>query len=305
MKATLIVNPNAGGTNAASVEELEQLLREAGFEPHHFETNSEEDLSEAIEHPADLIVAAGGDGTIRGVATRLAGKKLPLSIVPLGTANNIGRAVEVSGKPSSYLVGLKNPKKQAFDIGVIRAPWGTEYFLEGAGLGLFATSMANYNPEEGKSPFRALTAGIQTLREFEAKELKVWLDDEVLEDPIVILEVMNTPAIGPRLRLAKDADPGDGLFDVVLINHDQEVGFLNYASGLLQGQLAELPNVNIRRCRKVAIEWDGSPFHLDAEVRQGEAGGRIEIEVWPAALELWIPSEPESNSQGTAVAAEA
>lgn len=114
-------------------------------------------------------------------------------------------------------------------------------------MGLFASGLANYNPEDGKSPLRAVGATLQTLREFAPKSFKIWLDGHLNQEPAALLEVMNTPAIGPRLRLAPEAKPDDGWLDVITISADQQVGFTTYIAGYVQGQLADLPNITHRR----------------------------------------------------------
>ncbi|MDX2006866.1 MAG: diacylglycerol kinase family lipid kinase [Meiothermus sp.] len=295
MKTTLIVNPNAGGTGEGTIQRLEDSLGALGYVCEHRETHSAKDLEEALSDPGELVVAAGGDGTLRAVATRLAGRGVPLALVPLGTANNIARSLGIVGPPESWLEGLRAPRRVPFDVGRVRGSWGTDLFLEGAGAGLFALGLSNYDPEIGKDVLRALGAALQTLREYVPRPFLVWLDGEPVAEPLTMLEVMNTPSIGPRLRFAPQADPGDGLLDVVLVSAEHNLGFASQLAGLISGQFTELPNVAHRRCRRVALEWDGSPFHLDDELRQADAPERLEIEVWPAALEIWLPAQAQAS----------
>ncbi|MCV5991490.1 hypothetical protein OFO94_36055, partial [Escherichia coli] len=77
---------------------------------------------------------------------------------------------------------------------------------------------------------------------------------------------MNTPALSHRVRLAPGADPTDGQLDVVTVADTARVNVIGYLTSLLQERLEELPNVSVRPCKSIRLEWDGSPFHLDAEV---------------------------------------
>jgi diacylglycerol kinase (ATP) len=301
-RTTLIINPNAGSTGENTVEQLEAGLRELGYDCEHRHTETPDDLETVLSDPGDLVVAAGGDGTLRAVAMQLAGRGIPLAVVPMGTANNIGLSVGVTGSVESWLEGFKQPRKVPFDVGVVRGSWGRELFLEGAGVGLFANGLANYDPDIGKNVLRAIGATVQTWREFTPKAFRVWVEGEPLEEPLMMLEVMNTPSIGPRLRLAPEANPGDGLLDVVMVSADQQVGFTSYLANLVQGRFTDLPNVTHRRVRQVAFEWDGSPLHTDDLLHQTETTERLEIEVWPAALELWLPaSETSTNASSAAL----
>ena len=81
MQATLIYNPNAGTTAQLSPDKLLEALRQAGYDPIYAPTLQEEDLNNALSEAKDLVVVAGGDGSIRAAAIRLLGRGIP--IVPL------------------------------------------------------------------------------------------------------------------------------------------------------------------------------------------------------------------------------
>lgn len=282
-----------------STKRILDLLREAGYDAEHRPTEGEVELAAALRDPGDLVVAAGGDGTVRGVALALAqrpGGDVPLAIAPLGTANNIARTLSLTARTEDLLRGLATPQKRPFDLGLIRAPWGEAHFLEAFGFGLFAQGLANYHPDEGKSLFRALRAAIQTLTHYQAREWQLELDGENLSGRYLMVELMNTAAMGLRLRLAPGADPSDGLFEVVLVREDKSVGINSYIVKLAAGHIEKLPNVTVRRGRHLKLHWDGPPVHFDEEIRGSDPdkfleaiGGTIEVEIRPGALELWLP----------------
>ena len=87
-RITLVQNPGAGA-GAAAQRQLLHVLEAAGHvvtpvEPDH-------ELGRDLAQRADVVIAAGGDGTVLGVARRLVYSKVPLAILPLGTANNLAR----------------------------------------------------------------------------------------------------------------------------------------------------------------------------------------------------------------------
>ena len=234
MKTTLIYNPSAGGSNTVASVDLEAALCAIGLEAIHRPTTSEDDLEQALENPGDLVVVAGGDGSVRAVASHLAGRGVPLTVLPMGTANNIGAALGLTGPPLELIVALEQPRRRWLDLGRVQGPWGEKLFLEGAGVGLFASVMAAYGPDDGKSPLRALTAGVQTITAYVAPDCHLTLDGVLRSDRCLLVEAMNTPAIGPRLRLAPDADPSDGWLEVITISDDGYV----CNNPLLSGQKA-------------------------------------------------------------------
>lgn len=309
-QATLIYNADSGGAGSASAEDLQSALRDAGFRPVYKATSCEGDLGEALRNAAGPVVVAGGDGTVRAVATRLINRGLPLALLPMGTANNVARALGVEGKPETLIQGLPSAEKRPFDVGHVRSPWGEDYFLEALGCGLFADLLYDYDPEEGKSVLRALDTVREVLVSYEPKAWQVTLDGEELSGEFVALEVLNTQATGPRLRLAPDADPSDGLFDVVCVREPETSGLLEYLGGLLSDSFDSLGNVEVIRGRSLEIAWNGSPIHVDAELRprkdayarpargarpasQSETDALIEVRVLPGALTFLSPKSSD------------
>ena len=309
--ATLIYNPNSGGATQTSAEELKNLLGEQGYSPVYKATSSEEDLDPILEDISGLVVAVGGDGTLRAVATRLVGKDAALAVVPLGTANNVARTLGIEGSPKEIIKGLSQPKKLTFDLGYVQSPFGEDYFLEAVGCGLFADLLYEYDPEAGKSVLRALDTIKDVLVGYEPKGWEVTLDGTVLSGEYLGLEVLNTQATGPRLKLAPDADPTDGLFDVVCVRPPETGKLLDYVGTLLTDSFDALENVEVVRGKRLELSWNGSPIHLDAELRpspseqptdtapakgarpqsQSSSEERIVVEMRAGALELWLPGD--------------
>jgi diacylglycerol kinase family enzyme len=311
MKATLIYNTNAGGKTKYTPELLQDALKEAGYRPVYRATSSEKDLDGILNEDLDgLVVAAGGDGTVRAVATRLLDREnVPLAILPMGTANNLCRSLGVEGSILEIIDGLKNPRKFMYDVGYVQAPWGEDYFLEGAGFGFFADVLATYDPDQGKSIFRGIVTLAETLSTYATYAPLVRVDDEVIVGNFLLVEVLNTKAVGPRLQFAPQADPGDGLFEVVRVYERHEEGFLTYMRHMLTENLDELTSYEVSQGRKLEIEWTGFRFHIDGEVRpstnkrppdytpasgirpllRGASKSTLLIEILPQVLELWLP----------------
>lgn len=302
-RATLIYNPNAAGTNTLPSDAALKLLERAGIKAHYRPTSSKSDLPAALHDPGDLVVVAGGDGTFRAVALYLKelGLRVPLTLVPLGTANNIARTLDLTGDPRALLTGLACPKLRSFDLGVVRGPWGEAKFLEAFGFGLFAQSLAAYNPDAGKSVVRAVQVIIGVLRNYEPTAWQITLDGEDLSGSYLVVEVMNTASTGTRLCLAPGADPSDGLLDIVLVKEDARVGLASYLASLTFGKVEALPNVTVKRGKRLEFVWDGSPLHVDAQALTGDetpdsdsdkalCSTTVEVTLELGALELWLPT---------------
>src|SRR5262245_1870824 len=110
-RVTLIHNPQAGDEDH-SRNQLLKLIRDAGYEVTY--KSSKEDFASALEDPGDLIVVAGGDGTVRRVALESLGTGVPLAILPMGTANNISKSLGITAPAEELIAGWKGARRKRF-----------------------------------------------------------------------------------------------------------------------------------------------------------------------------------------------
>ncbi len=266
METTLIYNLQAGSTSKLTTEEILEALRQVGHNATYTPTSTEEELEQVLANAKELVVVAGGDGSIRAVAIRLLGRNIRIVPLPMGTANNITRMLALSANPLEIIAGLADPMERDMDMGRVVTPDGVEYFLEAMGIGMFADVMEKYNPEDGKSIPRGIETILSTLNDYQPKFFHVNVDGEDLSDSYLMCEVMNTPTLSFHVTLAPDARADDGLFDLVLIHAKQRESYLNFMKGILMGTLESLPDVSIHRGRSLEIAWRGFPLHLDGTV---------------------------------------
>jgi diacylglycerol kinase family enzyme len=276
MRVTLLHNPKAGGDKAASRDDLLSWLERAGMEAVYVDTKKD-DLDEALADPGALVVAAGGDGTIAKVARRLAGRGIPMAILPFGTANNIARSLEIEGSAESLVeklgaVPLRDAPRRRLDVGVARARWGERRFVEGAGTGLIAALLATderekkATKEHSDDPERRIELGLELLLrvagEMEARRWRVTADGQSFVGEYVMVEAVNIRSLGPRVRLAPDANPGDGKLDLVLVRESGRAALVEYLERLLAGENPD-PPVRARRAHTVRIAGERASFEHD------------------------------------------
>jgi diacylglycerol kinase family enzyme len=269
VRVTLIHNPTAG-QGEAGAESLVKLLRDAGHEVR-YQSAKDDAWDRALEAPADLIAAAGGDGTVSRVARRMVGRGIPVAPLPLGTANNIARTLGAADLSLEEIVrGWRNPRRIKLDVGIAEGPWGERQFLEGVGIGLFATLLAHRNAKKkaAKSdrPADQVTRALRILKKrvetCEAIELQASLDGEDISGSYLLLEALNILYVGPNLFLAPESKPGDGTFDVVMAAEAERDRLLEYLSKWQDNRerLAVLPS---RRGKRLRLEWTGFSVHID------------------------------------------
>lgn len=293
--ATLIFNAKAGGSTRASPDHLVEALYAIGYHPVYRATDDESALAEALTGVRGTVFVAGGDGTVRATALHLAGQDgVRLALLPMGTANNVARTLGVTGDPLDVIAAYACTRTLPLDLGRVTAPWGTDLFLEACGCGVFAEVLAEYDPEEGKSPLRAIGALATTATNFDPLPLTLTLDGQLQpEARYALVEMMNTKATGPRLSLATSADPTDGQLNVIRVNAEGREGLLAHLAALARGSFEELSSVQNDPVRCAEIPYLGQAFHVDGEVRPAQPGvsGMVRVEVWAGALSVVVPDQ--------------
>src|SRR5215217_7893686 len=115
MHVTLVHNPTAGQGSPGS-DELCALLRAAGHQPYYVSSTDKKELRRALEDAEDLVLVAGGDGTVEKVARRLAGRSVPMAILPFGTSNNVATTLGVSGSAAEVIARLNEATPCRLDL---------------------------------------------------------------------------------------------------------------------------------------------------------------------------------------------
>ena len=125
MKVTLIHNPDAGGDNQPSGDDILELIDKAGHAAT-LQSSKDADWDKALQEPADIIAVAGGDGMVGQVAKRMIGKQIPIAILPMGTANNVATSLGVKHLAIDELIfGWTSARRVKFDVGNAKGPWGS------------------------------------------------------------------------------------------------------------------------------------------------------------------------------------
>ncbi|WP_129787105.1 diacylglycerol/lipid kinase family protein [Promicromonospora panici] len=296
-------------------QDLESGLDEATAsaaapEVHWFET-SEDDAGQgaaarAIEAGADVLVVAGGDGTVRAVVEHLAGTEggVELGIVPLGTGNLLARnlGVPLDDVPAALTRALTG-EAQAIDVGWLEIDLGgaTERhaFAVMAGFGLDAHMITETDDDLKdkvgwlayvESMGRALTAS-------DTLEVRITADDQPLNQSSVhTLLVGNCGTLQGGFDLLPDADPGDGELDLLVLSANDAAGWADtlrnmvWDNGIKRlatgGDAAESSeSATHLRLRGLRVELlEPRVFEIDGE-DLGETT-RVEIAVQPGALRV-------------------
>ncbi len=301
MKVTLVYNPDAGVEDQPGGAEILDLIREAGHDATELSLRADH-WDRALRQPADLIAVAGGDGTVGQVVKGVMRVGAPIAVLPVGTANNIAKSLGLMEQPlEQWIASWTAARRVKLDVGTATGPWGTKTFIEGLGLGLFTGTMSRLDSKGNVEiahldhPRKKMTSILEILydrlQHYPAHKLELTLDGELVSGAFILLEMMNTRFVGPNLLLAPEANPSDGLLDIVFLSRDERPKLSRYFRNCIRGKFRP-PRLPIRKAGHITMEWNGFAVHIDDEVwpDKGEAFARssmaIEITVNPQAVEF-------------------
>ena len=304
MRALLIHNPKAGDRKHGKKQLMASLTR-CGHQAF-YQSIKERGWKKAFKKPVDVVIAAGGDGTVHQTAWQIIDSGIPLAILPLGTANNLACSLGFTESVDEILQSLHCGKSQPFDVGVARNGSATDYFLEAAGGGLFADYFpaAMANEQKGASPEEELTAHLSLLRQlsldYPARHWKISIDGKDISGRYILWGAMNIRSAGPALHLAPKAKTDDGRLDFVAVREHERKDFIKHVDTHLVGRKKRVP-LTPRKFRELKITSPLGAMHLDGEPwpgrekNNGKPRGRVEITVKRAALLIWQSQRRHSH----------
>ncbi len=279
-RARLIYNPSSGREEIKDkLPEILDFFEAAGYETSCHATKKAGDASIAAEYAADrrfdLIIAAGGDGTLYEVVNGLAEKEYrpPLGIIPAGTTNDFARAIGLPVKNilkacEMIIKGTPTP----IDIGKIN----DRYFINIAGGGAL-TDLTYEVPSKLKTIMGQLAyyvKGIEKLPFIRPSRVRIETDSRIIDEEIMLFLIANSNSVGGMEKLAPYASLSDGKFDCLILRKTTLPEFLRIATHVIKGDHIKDPDVlYFQTSRLKATASTKVLLNLD-----GELGGELPME---------------------------
>ncbi|KNH23012.1 diacylglycerol kinase [Arthrobacter sp. ZBG10] len=292
-RAAIIVNPSKPVDFDVNALVAKHCAENGWGEPIWLETTKEDpgvgQAKEALAKGADIVIAAGGDGTVRCVAEVLAGGDTPMGLLPMGTGNllarNLGMDVtDFDGAMAGALAGTE----RKIDVVRARRDNKEQVFLVMAGVGYDATIMADTNSDlKDKVGWLAyVDAGIRNLPGKPVKASVVIDGKTVSQRGVRSVMVGNCGKVQGNLEIFPDAKVDDGLLDIaVLAPHHGKLGWLSVLAGIIGKGKTKDTAVEYFQGKSVEILLESDEdYQLDGD-HEGE-GKHVLMTVDPGALTI-------------------
>jgi diacylglycerol kinase (ATP) len=258
----VIRNPSAGVAakltpGGGSADALRALLERHGIAAEVIEPEDEDAARSAVrkavaEH-VDVVVAAGGDGTVHVVAEELIGSDAALGILPMGRVMNIARALGIGRDPEHAAEILAAGHVRSVDVGEAMASNGrTVSFLETGSVGLNAAIFREISrADEGE--LSSILGTIWAAVRYRPARMSVELDDGVVQTRALMVTASIGPYVGLAMTVAPSARLDDGRFDVSIFRRFSKWELLRHLASIAFGRRQYAPQVSRHRSANVRI----------------------------------------------------
>ncbi len=294
-RAILIQNPAAGqGDWQEIVNAAEQTLREAGWEVTRRETTGQGDATtfarEAVADQIDVVVVAGGDGTVNEALQGLAGQRhTALAVIPGGTVNVWAKELGSGDDAGAVATKIVQGQRRAIDVGNVN----DRYFLMmvSAGFDAEASAKVSETPElkqvkRHAGPVAYALAALSTLRNIRGHRLTITIDGQIIQRKALMVVVGNTRLYGGIAEITDQAIADDGLLDLCVLSGQSPLDLVRRAAAVVLRRKRQDPDIDYRKATQITLDAP-RPLYLQAD---GEDIGQTPatIQIKPAALEAII-----------------
>ncbi|AQG80429.1 diacylglycerol/lipid kinase family protein [Spirosoma montaniterrae] len=281
------INPVSGGRDKSDWEEaIRAYFADLPHTAHLFHLNGQTDdeliRQQIAQHQPDRVVAVGGDGTLKSVATQLLGTGMPLGLLPAGSANGMARELGIPPDAAGSLDVLVNGTPKAIDVISVN----DDICLHLSDIGLNARVVMHYQQNNWRGMFGYVRAVLKALRKRRLLQVEINLGDVCVQRAALMVVLANARMYGTGAVINPDGDLSDGQFEVVVFRRLSvwEIIKLFWRYKPFNAKHIEIfpaTSITVSTRRKAYFQVDG-----EYRGRVGEVNARV----LPGALQVLMPA---------------
>ena len=288
-RPAIVVNPTK--VDDGNVEAVEKAFAEHGLPaPRWYETTEDDpgqgQAQQALADGADLVLAQGGDGTVRVVAAVLAGGEIPLGLLPAGTGNLLARNLDVPRTLDDAVAVVAGAGRRAVDV--LELDGEPYVVMGGSGFDalLFELTSDDLKARLGWAAY--VSAGIGAVRAAKAYDVEIVTDRETLTVRTVGVVIGNVGTLTAGVQLLPGAEADDGRLHVAVLTPLRFRDWVGLGWKLVLRKPPRRFQMRTLRASDVRVRW---PQALPAEIDGDLVASRAELHVTvrPGALTVCVP----------------
>ena len=297
-----IINPKSkNGTNCSIESILKQMFysHNLDIEKTNYPGHATEITRRFVQDNVDMIIVAGGDGTVNEVLNGLIGREIPLGIIPSGTANDLACQHNIPSNIANACEIIHQQYIKQVDLVCVNG----HYYATAGGIGLPSEVARIANKIKNNYTFGHLLAKILGSKLYILALICAFLNKNVFGSSLVIygkkglekvyalfLMLNNQPFLGKNFLVSPGAINDDGKIDICLVKHpNNHLKILKILLKILSGKHITMPIVKAWKTKSLKIKTDKpTTFLADGELYQNIA--EFKIRIIPQALSLIIPA---------------
>lgn len=287
----MVINPVSGTRSKRGLEEMaDACLDAAGISLETVYTEASGDASrfavQAAAEGYDMVISAGGDGTVNEIAGALSHTGTALGIIPLGSGNGFARSLGIPQDAEDALKVIVEGHSQLCDRGIINSlPFYCTF-----GLGFDAVVSEKFASMKRRGRMTYVRSVLQEFINYRSQPYALSIGGSVITETAFLIAVCNAPQYGNNAYIAPQAKLSDGLLDITVVHSGSPISTALVGVDLLTGYLDRNTQIETFKVSAATItRLSSGPVHIDGDPLT--LGTNLEITCDPAALRVYAPEK--------------
>jgi len=296
-KVVLIVNPSSGGEKGKeytelALEVLESMYDEVILKETAKGGDAEEFAEKAAKERVEAVIVMGGDGTVNECISGLAEEayRPKLGIIPLGTVNDLGRALGVPLDPKAAIRMLPDAVTKKLDVGKVN----DSYFINVIAIGKIPEAVKDVGVDQ-KTKLGSLSYFIEGAKAFNDNQsypFKLVLDDEVIEQESSLVLIVLTNSVGGFENMLPHAKIDDGYLHLVALKGKTLMEKVKLIPKVISGNVTDADETLYRKFKTGKIAVVEEAIQLVSNI-DGDEGDKLPltVQVLPSHITVFVPED--------------
>lgn len=292
-QALLIINPIAGTRSKHGVKDIvSESLGRQGYDVSVLETTGAGDAADFAARAAadgvEIVVSAGGDGTVNEIAGALSHTSTTLGILPLGSGNGLARSLGIPQDVEAAMKIITAGHRMTCDRGIVNnIPFYCTF-----GVGFDAAVSEKFATMNRRGRITYIRSALREFLNYKSQPYAISVNGAVITEKAFLIAVCNASQYGNNAYIAPHAKLTDGFLDITVVHSGSPLSTLTVGVDLLTGYLDRNTQIDTFRVSAATItRLNCGPAHVDGDPLT--LGKNLEISCDPAALTVFVPEKEE------------